>query len=65
MSILPNCPICDKPTHYGERSTFHLSFGESPIEFETHGEVGYRDHDYGDNVMFKPDKFTLTKVAAK
>lgn len=65
MSKLPNCPLCDKPTHYGERSAFHLSFGETPIECKTHGEVGYHDHDYGDNVMFKPDKITPTKVVVK
>lgn len=65
MSNLSVCPLCERPTHYGKRSAFHLSFGESPIMCDIHGEVGYRDHDYGDNVMYNLKKDNTDGIAEK
>lgn len=50
---MPKCPFCGSITRYGERDAFSLSFGETPLVCASHGEVGYRDHDYGDFVMYK------------
>lgn len=40
----------------GPRSASDLSMGEVPLICHEHGEVGYRDLDYGDNFFFKSPK---------
>lgn len=50
---MPKCPFCGSITKFGERDSFSLSFGETPLVCSTHGEVGYRDHDYGDYVLYR------------
>ena len=46
------CPHCGKDAQYGKRDAFNLGMGETPYVCEDHGEIGYRDHDFGSDVIY-------------
>jgi len=50
---MPCCPYCGGATRYGNRDSFSLAMGETPIDCTACNRfgVGYRDHDHGDFVM--------------
>lgn len=63
MSETPDCPHCGGETRYGKRESFHMSMGETPVVCILHGEVGYRDHDFGSFIMDKPtDEHTKGRI---